>query len=200
MKASVYLNRLNYITSISSNLVLIIIILLTSSCGKSYIEPRSVYDKNLFFTVNINGKSYTTYAWYYRYRPLVRAEPYIEGVYAVRMDSTRMLPWSLHFVVTPDMLDDHLQVPGTCAADVALKKTGVILGAYSIDGSKVNVFSGIDGRSYLIDSTDAVFNLTYFSPPGTAIPVVEGNFQCTCYNQSNNVSFAATGSFRLMAR
>lgn len=88
---------------------------------------------------------------------------------------------------------------GTCGAAIKLSRTGDLLGAYSVDGFNNSLF-GIDGRSYRIDSTGAVFNLTYLSPPATAVPVVEGNFQCTCNDQSSKVSFAATGSFRLKAK
>jgi len=156
---------------ISVVFVLSAMTILNSSCTKTSIEPLHNYDKNYFFTVNINNKTYTTYAWVDRSYSYITDTPFIAGVYSVHQDSTGVLPWELVIGVTAERTRNiYVPAAGTCTAWITLTKTGDFLGQYEVLQSNENYFDNIEGKSYHILPGKAILNTNYLPPPEQGIP------------------------------
>ena len=66
-------------------------------------------------------------------------------------------------------------------------------------GYKNSIYD-IDGKAYIMEIKDAVFDITSMSPPATSIiPYVDGTFHCNVYEATGfSVNLVpVSGSFRL---
>ncbi len=146
----------------------------------------------------MNNKTHTTYSWISATSPGVADTPYAYISHSV--DSTGLTIWSLGISVDPEWSDIYRRGHSTIAIIVTLKKTGDLLGDYTIDEANNVQSLNMESKDYVIPTHDAVFTVHYISPPGTELPVVEGTFRCTVSEPNTNTSFPATGSFRLRVK
>ena len=208
MKKHLHISRNSIGTSIAVILVALNVI---HGCTKeTSVHPGLITDKNFFFTVNMGEKSYTTYRVYSEYYPdLINSAPGIWGVYKNQSDpSGGPLHWDLHInVLAPDG-NNHKPLPESCSASISLKKKGDFFGIYEATDSSVfnnpmysykNSIYDIDGKAYIMELKDAVFDITSMSPPATTIPYVDGTFHCNVYEAtgSHGNLVPVSGSFRL---
>ncbi len=189
-----------YRTSVS----LVFFIFLLTGCSKDGGSGKSynIIDKNYFFTVNINGKSFTSYGWYQSdYADVWNGAPFIyssNNIDPLSVDTIRNA-----YVSVMDYAPNNLnpKAVGNCNADFRLTKKGSRLGTYTlVKGPRADhKFYGLDGKSYFIDQEGEQFNITRITPFGTAKTYVEGTFSCNLWevNGSTTTLIPATGSFRL---
>jgi hypothetical protein len=166
--------------------------------GKNY----NIIDKNYFFTVNIGGKSYTSYGWFQSdYSDVWNGAPYIFTSFDIdplNGDTT----WTRNITVIDYVTNNASpKSVGNCNASFKLTKKGTNMGTYTVvKGPRAdNKFYDLDGKSYFIDQEGEQFNITNRSPVGASKPYVEGNFQCNLWevNGSTTTRIPATGTFRL---
>ena len=166
--------------------------------GKSY----NIIDKNFFFTINIGGKSYTSYGWYQSdYPDVSNGGPFITFEYSIDpLDGDTI--WTRRISVI-DYSTNNVspEKVGNCNAVIKLTRKGSMMGTYTVvKGPRAdNKFYDLDGKSYFIDQEGEQFNITNRSPVGATKPYVEGNFQCNLWevNGSTTTLIPATGTFRV---
>ena len=179
----------------------LMLMLINTGCKKEPgIEPAHKIDSSFYLTLNMNGKTYTSYAWSGEGEPSYY--PSIYGIFEIITDPPGTpINWDLNIKVLAEFNSRAIQIPSTFSASIAIFKQNDLLGQYIIDNAFENKFSDVDGKSYRIDPTSSYFYLQTLSPPATSIPYVDGNFQCTLYEigKSKPIPIRASGSFRLRA-
>lgn len=193
--------------------ILMMLILVNAGCRKeSWIEPLHMLDTSFYFKLNMNGKTYNSAAWKDR-NSMYEYAPSINGIFANKTDPTGApINWDLSIIAEAELISRYLQgnytttlaQPSTFSANISIHKKGDMFGQYNvslINSSSENSFSGVDGKSYSIDTTESHFTITGMSPPATVIPYVDGNFECIVYETGtyHDKPIRAYGTFRLKA-
>ena len=183
-------------------------ILFASSCSKDGIESPGLVDhvdKYMFFTINIDGKEFTSYGYSNKTTPSSNTGPTID--HNSYPDSAGN-PMVITNVFVPDMSFDLtaggslFESLGDCALNLKMTKTDQgLAGTYNIRGDEnfIGVGNGADTARYAIDSSG--LSLTVKAEgrhQNTYHKTVEGSFSCKLFRYSNPAKLIpASGTFRM---
>ena len=183
-----------------TTLILLVLIVANSGCSKEDIKVISTteIDSNFYFSLTLNGKSYTTYGIYKN-----NSEDYFSMKPAISFSTAKDINgetiWLSRITVYPFEFSDNAPWrSGNCSADILLSKYGSQLGTYKIviEPLSINQFYNIDQKNYLILNSTSEINIENIS----STRVVTGSFKCSVVDITNPAStfLPAVGSFRLL--
>jgi hypothetical protein len=184
--------------------ILVFILFNFSRCSKSggSGESRNIIDKNYFFTVNISGRSHTTYGWYQNdYPDVFNGAPFAYRSWTLD-PLTGDTVWAIAINVSDEVTNSSSpKNVGDCNAQLRVTRKGDFLGIYRlVAGPRAdNKFYDTNGKSYFIEQGGDEFIFARISESVVSVLNVEGTFQCSLIevNGSPSVSIPASGSFRL---
>ena len=183
-------------------------ILLLSSCSKDKItfsKKEDPVDKYMFFTINVDGKEFTSYGYTNKTTPSSNTGPKLDHY---SYPDSAGNPIVITNVFVPDMSFDLtaggslFESLGDCALNLKMTKTDQgLAGTYNIRGDEnfIGVGNGADTARYAIDSSG--LSLTVKAEgrhQNTYHKTVEGSFSCKLFRYSNPAKLIpASGTFRM---
>lgn len=178
--------------------------LIIHSCSKDEMLTKTAadfyeLDKSVYFTINIEGISHTSYAYHlksgggYYLFPLVYNNRF--------EDSSGSKTQYLNFSVAAQVSLPEAFKLGTCNADFTIKHQGDILGTYTAlnEGTTKNQIWIHNGKTYNIDTSGLEFTISNVSYGYLGFRFIEGSFRCNLKETSGNGAIVpADGKFRMM--
>jgi hypothetical protein len=182
--------------------ILPILLFLMTGCSKDEPPSKEIFDlnKDIFFTINLDGKTYTSYGYHMK-----------DPAYPQYGEGQTIYPYAIKGPSGEDSIGIEIvissktyvydQSVGNCNVHFFLVKPG-----RDTDGvyrqlwqfqNKSSFFIDDGKTGYLLDSTGVEFNVSYSGYGALGGPWASGNFTCKLYKDNPAQKVTATGSFRL---